>query len=71
MAMAVPEQRLLPSSTMSSTNWQTASLVPIDFTVGIQERLPAKQASDVILQDTASSATHAHGSICFVVRRPG
>ncbi|KAL3893180.1 MAG: hypothetical protein SGARI_008334 [Bacillariaceae sp.] len=55
MAMTVPEY-LLPSGVMQSMNWNKASLVPIDFAVGITEGA-ASAASDVISKNTASKGS--------------
>lgn len=63
-AVAVPESMQL-TKVMRGFNWNNVPLAPIDFNIGIQE-LPQKSAQEVIKKHTSQ-----HGSIAFVVRRPG
>jgi hypothetical protein len=64
-AMVVPE-RLLLTPTMKAADWSTTPLIPIDFTIGVQELEPILSAQDVISKHMGSA-----GSIAYVVRRPG
>lgn len=61
--MVVPEMQLTPA--MKSQDWSKTPLVPIRFTIGVEEMEPLT-AQDAIAQNMGSS-----GSIAFVVRRPG
>ena len=63
-AMAIPERMQL-TETMKSANLGTAKLIPIDFTVGVQELEP------VTGEEAIMTNTDSIGSIAFVVRRPG
>lgn len=66
VAMPVVPDRMIPSSTMKSMNWNEASLIPVDLTIGVQEQTPSLTGGQVIAKHTGSA-----GSIAFVVRRPG
>lgn len=63
---ASKEQALLPLSTsMQSMDFTSTSLVPIDFTLGIQE-LESISAQEAIMKNMGE-----FGTILFAVRRPG
>lgn len=63
-AIAVPQSMHL-TSIMAATDFSKVPLVPIDFTVGIQEGDPI-MAKDAIIKNMGHS-----GAIVFAVRRPG
>ena len=63
-AMAIPERMQL-TETMKSADLGKANLIPIDFTVGVQEMEP------VTGEEAINTNTDNIGSIAFVVRRPG
>ena len=62
--MVVPD-RMQPNAATRSTDWSASSVIPLDFSVEIQEMesMTAKAAIDQNMGDV--------GSIAFVVRRPG
>lgn len=62
---ALQDQKLL-DPTAQSTDWSTTSLIPVDFSVGVQEITPARSAKEIVAQHSG-----VFGSIVFVVRRPG
>jgi hypothetical protein len=63
--MAVVPESLQLTAAMKAQNWAEPSLVPLKFTIGVQE-LDIITAKDVISNHMGSA-----GSIAFVVRRPG
>jgi hypothetical protein len=63
-AMSVPERMQL-TPVMKSMDWAKTPLIPIRFTIGVEE-LEETTALDSIAKHMGSS-----GSIAFVVRRPG
>ncbi|CAJ1944291.1 unnamed protein product [Cylindrotheca closterium] len=63
-ATVVPESMKL-TSVMKGFHWNEVPLTPVDFNVGIQ--LLAEQKANEVIQ----KHTGPHGSIAFVVRRPG
>jgi hypothetical protein len=62
---AVVSDSMLLTPTMASTDFSKIPLIPLDFTVGVQEGEPLA-AKDAVLQNMGPA-----GSIVFVVRRPG
>lgn len=66
VALGVPKY-LRVTETMRSAQSQLAqsSLIPLDFTVGVQE-MPQVTGADVFSKHSGDS-----GSVAFVVRRPG
>ena len=64
-AMAIPERMQL-TETMKSADLGKANLIPIDFTVGVQE-MESVTGEEAIMRANTDNI----GSIAFVVRRPG
>jgi len=64
IAEAMPESMKL-TKVMKDFQWNEVPLAPIDFNVGVQ-LMGEQNAQDVIKKHTGT-----HGSIAFVVRRPG
>jgi hypothetical protein len=63
--MAVVPESLQLTAAMKAQNWAEPSMVPLKFTIGVEE-LDSVPAQDVISKHMGSA-----GSIAFVVRRPG
>ena len=61
---AIPESMKL-TKVMKDFTWGEVPLAPVDFNIGVQ-LLAEQNARDVIQKHTGT-----HGSIAFVVRRPG
>jgi len=61
----VPERMLL-TSTMRSTNIGTAKLIPLSI-----NDVTVTEAESVTAGEAIKTHIGKHGSICFVVRRPG